>query len=339
MDIKEALNLVIQKQDLSASQMQDVMGQILTGHVTSAQIAGFLVALRMKGETITEITAAVETLYHYAEKCFTNQQPLVDIVGTGGDGAKTFNISTTVAFVVAAAGGHVAKHGNRSFSSSSGSADVLELAGLNLNLTSEQVMQCVAKIGIGFLFAPTFHGAMRFAALPRKELGIRTLFNLLGPLTNPAQTRHQLIGVYDKKWLEPVAQVLKNLGSIHALVVNSHDGLDEISIADNTDIAELRQGVIKTYTLNPEDYGFKKQSIAPLTVQNSQQSYDLMLKALNNEPGPVLDIVLLNAAATLYAADIAPSISAGVELARRAIADGLAKQKLEALIALSRRLG
>ncbi|MCK5120704.1 MAG: anthranilate phosphoribosyltransferase, partial [Methylococcales bacterium] len=231
MKIQQALNKLLGQQDLTSEEMRDVMQLIMTGGATDAQIGGFLIALRCKGESVDEITAAASVMRELATKVPVSGKHIIDTCGTGGDGANTFNISTTCAFVVAAAGGQVAKHGNRSVSSSSGSADVLEAAGVNLNLSAEQVVQCVNEIGVGFLFAPKHHGAMKHAIGPRKEMGVRTLFNLLGPLSNPAETVNQLIGVFSSDWLEPLAQVLKRLGSEHVLVVNAEDGLDEISIA------------------------------------------------------------------------------------------------------------
>lgn len=333
MDIQEAIAHVAEKKNFSASQMQQVIASIMMGKVSTTQLASFLLGLRMKGETIEEITTAAKVMQHYASKIVIKRQPLVDIVGTGGDKTNTFNISTTVAFVVAAAGACVAKHGNRSVSSSSGSADVLEKAGLNLGQTSRQVIEAIEHLGIGFIYARNVHKAMRHAAEARKALGIRTIFNLLGPLTNPAGTTHQLIGVYDKKWLEPIANVLNNLGSAHALVVHSQDGLDEISIAATTDVAELRNGKIHCYEINPKDYDIPLQSLNDIVVSDSEQSYHLLMSVLNNQPGPALDIVALNAGAAIYIAGITPSIKEGVALAKQVIERGKAKEKFDALIA------
>ena len=237
MDIQQALKVVVEKQDLTQQQMSDVMQYIMTGGATPAQVAGFLVALQMKGETVTEIAAAADVMRSLATPVNITASTLVDTCGTGGDGASTFNVSTASAFVVAAAGGQVAKHGNRSISSSSGSADVLEAAGVNLDITPEEVKHCIESIGVGFMFAQKHHGAMRHAITPRKEMGIKTIFNLLGPLTNPAKAKHQVLGVFDKKWVEPMANVLKALGSKHVLVVHASDGLDEISIGASTFVA------------------------------------------------------------------------------------------------------
>ena len=244
MHIQQALQKLLNKQNLSADEMREVMRLIMSGKATDAQIGGFLIALRCKGETIDEIAAAAEVMRELASKVDITGEHVIDTCGTGGDGANTFNISTTCAFVVAAAGGQVAKHGNRSVSSSCGSADVLEAAGVNLDLSAEQVAHCVNEIGVGFLFAPKHHGAMKHTINVRKEMGVRTLFNLLGPLSNPAGAPNQLIGVFSKEWVEPLAQVLKKLGSRHVLVVNADDGLDEISIASATTIAELKNGEV-----------------------------------------------------------------------------------------------
>jgi anthranilate phosphoribosyltransferase len=249
--IQQALQTLLNKQNLGFEQMRGVMRLIMSGKATDAQIGGFLIALRCKGETIDEIAAAAEVMRELAGKVAVKGEHVIDTCGTGGDGANTFNISTTCAFVVAAAGGQVAKHGNRSVSSSCGSADVLEAAGVNLDLSAEQVLQCVNKIGVGFLFAPKHHGAMKYISNARKEMGVRTLFNLLGPLSNPAGAPNQLIGVFDKRWVEPLAQVLKKLGSKHVLVVNADDGLDEISIATPSTIAELKNGEVSTYKITP----------------------------------------------------------------------------------------
>ena len=315
--------------------MRDVMRIIMSGGATDAQIGGFLIALRCKGESIDEIAAAAEVMRELAGKVKVTGEHIIDTCGTGGDGANTFNISTTCAFVVAAAGGQVAKHGNRSVSSSCGSADVLEAAGVNLDLSAEQVSQCVREIGVGFLFAPKHHGAMKYTIGPRKEMGVRTLFNLLGPLSNPAGAPNQLIGVFSKDWVEPLAQVLKKLGSRHVLVVNAEDGLDEISIAAPSRIAELKAGEVTTYTVTPEQFGFQRASLAELAVTDAASSLLMVKSVLDNQAGPARDIVLLNAGAAIYAADITDSLAAGIEKARQVIASGAARAKLDALIAYS----
>lgn len=318
--------------------MRAVMRLIMSGGATDAQIGGFLIALRCKGESVDEIAAAAEVMRELAGKVPVRGEHLIDTCGTGGDGANTFNISTTCAFVVAAAGGRVAKHGNRSVSSSCGSADVLEAAGVNLDLTAEQVASCVNELGVGFLFAPKHHGAMKYAIGPRREMGVRTLFNLLGPLSNPAGAPNQLIGVFAKDWLEPLAQVLKKLGSRHVLVVNADDGLDEISIASATSVAELKDGQVTTYTVTPEQFGLQRADIAALAVDGTASSLAMVQSVLDNRPGPARDIVALNAGAAIYAADLADSLAAGVEKARQVIASGAARAKWDALITYSKTL-
>lgn len=331
MDMKQAIDAISRYRDLSREEMHDTMNLIMTGQATPAQMAGFLVGLRMKGETVEEITAAAEVMRKLATPVFIDSEHLVDIVGTGGDSANIFNISTCSSLVVAAAGGQVAKHGNRSISSSSGSADLLDAAGVNINLTAEQVTRCVTELGVGFMFAPQYHSAMRHAVPVRGEMGIRTIFNILGPLTNPAGAQHQLLGVYTPKLVRPLAQVLGNLNLTHALVVCSDDGLDEISIAAPTQVAEYRNGRVIEYTIKPEDFGLQRQSLDSLRVNSAQESLVLVKQVLNNVAGPARDMVLLNAGAALFAADVADSISEGVALAQDAIASGQAAEKLKVL--------
>ncbi|GJM04089.1 MAG: anthranilate phosphoribosyltransferase [marine bacterium B5-7] len=332
MDIQTALNNVISGKDLNRADMHSVMKTIMQGEATSAQIGGLLVALRLKGESVDEITAAAEVMRELAEKVDVDKTNLVDTCGTGGDGANTFNISTTSAFVVAASGAKVAKHGNRSVSSKSGSADVLEAAGVNLKLNAEQVVSCIENVGIGFMFAPMHHSAMKHAIGPRRELGIRTLFNVLGPLTNPAGAPNQVIGVFSNDWLEPLTKTLQQLGSKHVLVVHAQDGMDEISIAAKTNIAELKDGQINLYEITPEDFGMKMQSIEKLAVQNVDESLVMMQSVLNNTNGAAKDIVCLNAGAAIYAAGLTDSIQGGVAKAIQTIETGIAKQKLDQLI-------
>lgn len=337
MDIKHALQTVLNQQDLTLAQMRKVMYQIMSGAATDAQIGGFLIALRCKGESIEEITAAAQVMRELATPVAVTGEHIIDTCGTGGDGTNTFNISTTAAFVVAAAGAQVAKHGNRSVSSKSGSADVLEAAGVNLNLTAEQVTECVNEIGVGFLFAPKHHGAMKHTSNARKEMGVRTLFNLLGPLSNPAAAPNQLIGVFDKQWLEPIAQVLKNLGSQHVLVVSAEDGLDEISIASPSHVAELKNGLISTYSITPESVGLTRGLLTDLAVTDAQSSLTIMQSVLNNQAGTAKDIVLLNAGAAIYAANLSDSLQGGIDKAEQMLASGAALAKLEALIEFSQR--
>ncbi len=334
--IQHAIQKLLDRQNLNADEMRVVMRLIMSGNATDAQIAGFLIALRCKGETIDEIAAAAEVMRELATRVNITGEHIIDTCGTGGDGANTFNISTTCAFVVAAAGGKVAKHGNRSVSSSCGSADVLEVAGVNLALSAEQVAQCVNEIGIGFLFAPKHHGAMKHTIKARKDMGVRTLFNLLGPLSNPAAAPNQLIGVFAKEWVEPLAQVLKKLGSQHVLVVNAEDGLDEISIASATSIAELKDGIVSSYTITPEQFGFKRASLNELAVNNAVDSLSIVRSVLDNQAGAARDIVQLNAGAAIYAANISDTLAAGIAKAAQVIASGAARAKFDALIAYSK---
>ena len=334
--IQHAIQKLLDRQNLNADEMRVVMRLIMSGNATDAQIAGFLIALRCKGETIDEIAAAAEVMRQLATRVNIAGEHIIDTCGTGGDGANTFNISTTCAFVVAAAGGKVAKHGNRSVSSSCGSADVLEVAGVNLALSAEQVAQCVNEIGIGFLFAPKHHGAMKHTIKARKDMGVRTLFNLLGPLSNPAAAPNQLIGVFAKEWVEPLAQVLKKLGSQHVLVVNAEDGLDEISIASATSIAELKDGIVSSYTITPEQFGFKRASLNELAVNNAVDSLSIVRSVLDNQAGAARDIVQLNAGAAIYAANISDTLAVGIAKAAQVIASGAARAKFDALIAYSK---
>lgn len=335
MNIQQTLNKLLTKQDLTSAQMRDAMQLIMSGGATDAQIGGFLIALRCKGESVTEIATAVSVMRELASKVTICGKHMIDTCGTGGDSANTFNISTTCAFVVAAAGGQVVKHGNRSVSSSSGSADVLEAAGVKLDLSAEQLAQCVNNIGIGFLFAPQHHSAMKYATGPRKEMGVRTLFNLIGPLSNPAGTVNQLIGVFASEWIEPLAQVLKNLGSKHVLVVNGEDGLDEISITSASNIAELKDGVVSTYQISPEQFGLQRSSLASLVVDGVETSLAMVKAVLNNQPSSGRDIVVLNAGAAIYAANLVNNLKAGIEKAEQVITSGAALEKFNALIAYS----
>ena len=328
MDIKTALTAIVEKRDLTMAEMSSVMRQIMTGEATPAQIGGFLVGLRMKGETVEEIAAAAQVMRELATPVLVNTPNLVDIVGTGGDGMNTFNISTTSALVVAAAGGQVAKHGNRSVSSQSGSADVLEALGVKIDLTPEQVVECLNTIGIGFMFAPQHHNAMKYAIGPRREMGIRTLFNLLGPLTNPANVPNQLMGVFAHQWVRPLAQVLKQLGNQHVLVVHSEDGLDEISIAAPTLVAELSHGVIITYTITPEKFGFQRTPLNMIQVHSVRESVSIIHQVLDNQPGPARDIVSLNAGAAIYAAGLTETLADGITQAQIVLSQGAARHKL-----------
>lgn len=335
MDVQDAIRCVTEHRNLSGEQMRGVMRVIMTGKATPSQIGGFLVGLRMKGETVDEIAAATAVMRELATGVRVEGDYVVDTCGTGGDGTGTFNVSTTTCFVVAAAGGKVAKHGNRSISGKTGSADVLEAAGVNIDISPEQVASCVDKVGLGFMFAPKHHGAMHHAIGPRREMGVRTLFNVLGPLTNPAGAPNQLIGVYDERWVEPLAQVLGRLGSDHVLVVHADDGLDEISIGAPTQVAELKGGRVTTYTITPEQFGFERTGLDPLTVDGPQESVAIMRQVLEGLHGPARDIVCLNAGAAIYAANLVDNLSAGIRRAGELIASGAALAKLDALVALT----
>ena len=332
MSIQDALEQVLARRDLTSEQMESVMNIIMQGEATSAQIAGFIVALRMKGECVDELAAAARVMRRLSSKVEINAQPLVDTCGTGGDGQKTFNISTASSIVAASAGVKIAKHGNRSVSSKSGSADVLEALGVKLDITPQRIAQCVEQIGIGFMFAPMHHSCMKHAIGPRKELGVRTLFNLLGPLTNPANAQRQVLGVFDDQWLEPLAHVLQSLGTEHALVVHAQDGLDEISIATETNVCELCDGKIKAYQLAPEDCGVERTSLDNIKVDNVDDSAKMIISVLNGDAGSAADIVCLNAGAAIYVAGKTKSLKEGVELAREQLTSKAAQKILAQLV-------
>ena len=336
MNIQQAIKSVIAKQNLNEDQMHDVMNSIMTGQTTDAQIGAFLIGLSMKGETIEEITASAKVMRALATPVeIGNSDYLVDTCGTGGDGLGLFNISTASAFVVAAAGGKVAKHGNRSISSKSGSADVLESAGVNLDLSPRIIGQCVEEIGVGFMFAPAHHSAMKHAIGPRKELAVRTIFNVLGPLTNPAKAPNQVMGVYDKSLIEPIANVLKELGSRHVMVVHSADGLDELSIADKTYVAELKEGVVTTYTIYPEELGFVLGDLNDIKADDAKDSLNIIKDAFSGKEGAARDIISLNAGAAIYVCGLTDSLMSGIERSRLALSDGSAQQKLDDYIKIS----
>ena len=338
MEIQAAINAMLQRQDLQQEEMESVMRTIMTGEASPAQIGGFLIGLRMKGETVAEVTAAAKVMRELASRVEIAGEHVVDTCGTGGDAASTFNISTASAFVVAADGGRVAKHGNRSISSKSGSADLLEAAGVNLNLNADQVAECVDKIGVGFMFAPLHHSAMKHAIGPRKEMGVRTIFNVLGPLTNPAGAPNQVIGVFAKEWVEPLAKVLKELGSRHVMVVHSQDGMDEISISAPTYVAELNDGAITTYTIQPEDFGMQRAPISSLGVDGAEASLQTVKSVLAGERGPAADIVALNAGAAIYVSGLADSLAVGVNRAQRVLLTGHGLDRLNALAELTQTM-
>ena len=338
MNINEAIKAVISRQNLNESEMHDVMSSIMTGQTTDAQIGAFLVGLSMKGETIEEITASAKVMRALATSVkLSSDEFLVDTCGTGGDGLGLFNISTASAFVVAAAGGKVAKHGNRSISSKSGSADVLEAAGINLSLNPELISQCIEEIGVGFMFAPAHHSAMKHAIGPRKELAIRTIFNVLGPLTNPAKAPNQIMGVFDKNLVEPIANVLKGLNSRHVMVVHSEDGLDEFSIANKTYLAELKDNKISTYTVHPHDFGLEEGSLDSIQAENAEQSLALIHEAFSGKQGEARDIIALNAGAAIYVSGLVNSLEEGITKANQTLSDGSAQDKLDAYIHASNK--
>jgi len=332
MDMQSAIKTVTEKQNLSRDEMTEVMNLIMTGQATDSQIGGFLIGLRMKGETVDEVAAAASVMRELSTKVSVKDENLVDTCGTGGDSSGSFNISTASVFVTAAAGAHVAKHGNRSVSSQSGSADVLETAGVNLDITPQQVAECIHHVGAGFLFAIKHHGAMKHAIGPRKEMGVRTIFNVLGPLTNPASAPNQIIGVFSKDWLEPMAQVLKQLGSRHVMIVHADDGMDEISIASATSVAELKDDEIRTSRIQPEDFGLQKADLSSIKASDSAHSLQIIQSVFDNQPGPARDIVCLNAGAAIYVSGLVDSLAEGVEKAAEVIASGAAREKFNALV-------
>ncbi len=335
---QEALQRIIAHQEITHDDMISLMRQIMQGNVSPALIAAIISGLRVKRETVGEIAAAAQVMREFASKVdVSDHTHLVDTCGTGGDSLHTFNISTASAFVAAAAGARVAKHGGRSVSSKSGSADVLEALGVNLNQTPLQVAQCINEIGIGFMFAPNYHAAMKHAAPVRRELGIKTLFNILGPLTNPANAKRQVLGVFNEDLVETLAHVLQRLGSEHVLIVHGSDGLDEITITGETCVGELRNGQVNVYTVRPEDFGLKTSSIETIQVTNSENAKTMLLSVLENTTGAARDIVLMNAGAAIYAAGIADTLAQGIQSALRAIESGAALKKLHDLVEFTHR--
>ncbi|MEE4659876.1 MAG: anthranilate phosphoribosyltransferase [Halieaceae bacterium] len=331
MNMQQAIARLAESADINTEEMRAVMRLVMGGDATPAQIGAFLVALRIKGETLDEITAATEVMRELATPVSIKAEHLVDMCGTGGDGANLFNVSTAACFVVAAAGGHVAKHGNRGVSSSSGSSDVLAALGVKLDLSPEQVARCVEELGMGFMFAPAHHTAMRHAAGPRRELGLRTLFNLLGPMTNPAGVKRQLIGVFDPALCRPMVEVLKRLGSEHVMVVHGYEGLDEISSAGPTRVVELREGTISEYDISPTEFGRPLTSIDALQVSDSAGSVALIKAALKGQNPEAANIVILNAGAAIYLSGVAATLADGIQMADDALASGLAWQKVSEL--------
>jgi len=332
MDIQTAIKTVISGQNLGEQNMTRVMQQIMTGECTPAQIGGFLVGLRMKGESVEEITAAAKVMRELSTRVTVDAKHLVDTCGTGGDASGSFNISTASAIVAAAAGAQVAKHGNRSVSSKSGSADVLEAAGVNLDIDPQQVGACIEEVGVGFMFAQKHHSAMRHAIGPRKEMAVRTIFNVLGPLTNPAGAPNQVIGVFSGDLVEPLAHVLKQLGSRHVMVVHAEDGMDEISISSKTSVAELKDGEVNCYSISPADFGVEVADSSVLRVDSIEQSLAMIQSVLANNAGPALDIVVMNAGAAIYVSGVAGSLAEGMQKARSAIAEAKASSVLASLV-------
>lgn len=341
MSPQEALTRLIEHREIFHDEMLSLMRQIMRGELSPTLISAIITGLRVKKETVGEIAAAAQVMREFAARVEVQDDRLVDTCGTGGDSAHTFNISTTAAFVAAAAGARVAKHGGRSVSSKSGSADVLEALGVNLDQTPAQIAENISEIGLGFMFAPNFHSAMKHAASVRRELGVRTLFNILGPLTNPAGAKNQLLGVFHPDLVGIIARVLHRLGSRHVMVVHggtgNQGGLDEITIAGETLVGELRHGEILEYTIRPEDFGMKAAPIETIQAHDTAQSAEILRAVLNNQPGPPRDIVLLNAGATIYVAGIAESLAQGVKKAHAAIESGAARKKLQELVEFSNR--
>lgn len=338
MDIQESIKKIKSDKDLSREEIKSVMNLILTGSVVESEIKSFLFSLSNKGESIQEVIGSAEVMRELSTKVSVDKKHLVDTCGTGGVGSGIFNVSTTAAFVASSCGAKVAKHGNRSATRKSGSADLLETAGVSIELNPEQVKECIENIGLGFMFAPSHHSAMKHAIGPRKELGIKTIFNLLGPLTNPAGALNQVMGVFDRKWVRPIAEVLKELGSKNVLVLHSEDGLDEISTAKPTFIAELRNNEIKEYSISPSDFGLKALSIEELKVKSPKQSLNLAKEALKGKNIAAAQMVAMTSGAALYVADIATSLEEGVEMSLKSIKEGLGFNKIEQLASFTNSL-
>ena len=332
MNIQSAISQVSARRNLTREDMSEIILEILEGKVTDAQIGAFLIALSMKGETVDEVLGAVGVMRDLSTKVEIDEPNLIDTCGTGGTGIGIFNVSTTSALVASSCGAKIAKHGNRSATRKSGSADLLEQAGVSLSLTPEQVASCIQEIGLGFMFAQAHHSAMRHVVGPRKEIGQKSIFNVLGPLTNPASAKRQVLGVYDKKWMTPIAEVLDELGSEHLLIVHSRDGLDEISVASPTYVTEMRDGKISEYEVSPEDFNFETDTLEGLQVNSPQESLDLAKLALQGEHKKASSMICMTAGAALYVSDIANSLESGVELAKRSVESGEGLKKLNQLV-------
>ena len=332
MDIQSAISQVSSGKNLSKDDMSEIILEILEGKVTDAQIGAFLIALSIKGETVDEVIGAVSVMRNLSTKVEVNAPNLIDTCGTGGTGIGIFNVSTTSAFIASSCGAKIAKHGNRSATRKSGSADLLEQAGVSLSLTPKQVASCIEEVGLGFMFAQAHHSAMRHVVGPRKEIGQKSIFNVLGPLTNPASATRQVLGVYDKKWMTPIAEVLNELGSEHLFIVHSKDGLDEISLACPTYVTEMKEGKISEYEISPEDFDFKTTSLDGLQVNSPQESLNLAKLALQGEHEKASSMICMTAGAALYLSDIAGSLEAGVELAKSSLESGAGLKKLNQLV-------
>ena len=336
MKFNDLLERLIQGQDLSHAEMQETMQAVMSGGLSAAQIASLAVALRIKGETVTELLAAAEVMRNYSDKVIINDDEyLIDTCGTGGDSHHTFNVSTTSAFVAAAAGAKVAKHGGRSVSSSCGSADVIEALGVRLAQTPERISASVQQVGLGFIFASHYHRAMQYATPVRKDLGVRTLFNLLGPLTNPAGAKRQVLGVFSAGWTHTLAAVLQRLGSVHVMVVSGQEGLDELALSGSSMVSELKDGYIHDYKVHPHDFGFDVCPLSAIQVRNKEEAVQMLNGVLRGEAGPARDIVLLNAGAAIYVAGLVASLQEGIVVATHTLDSGLAQQKLIDLIAFT----
>ena len=336
--ISEAIQRTVEHREVFHDEMLHVMRQIMRGELTPAQIAAFIIGLRVKKETVGEIAAAAQVMREFATRVpVADPEKLLDIVGTGGDAAHTFNVSTVCAFVAAAAGARIAKHGNRAVSSRSGSADVLEALGARIDLMPEQIAKCVEQTGVGFMFAPAHHPAMKFAAPVRRELGVRTIFNILGPLTNPASAANQLLGVFHPDLVGIQVRVLQRLGARHVMVVYGLDGLDEISISGPTLVGEFVKGEVREYEIHPSQFGLELYDRRAIQVNTVEESKDMLLAVLDNQPGPALNIVLINAGAAIYVAGHAKSLQTGIERARKVIASGAARERLDAFVAATRK--
>jgi len=336
--IQQSLDLLGDGRALPDGMVSAVMNEIMDGEATPAQIGGWLMAMKIRGETAPQITEAVHVMRQRATRVNCDCTDIIDTCGTGGDGKGVFNVSTGTAFIAAAAGCPVAKHGNRSVSSTTGSADVLEAAGMHLDLSPQQVATCIETLNIGFLFAPAHHGATRHAVLPRKELGVRTLFNLLGPLTNPAGTKRQVIGIFSKDWMRIAAEVMHNVGSEHVMFVHSHDGMDEISLSAPTYICELKNGVVSEYSVQPEDFGVPQQSMDDLVVNSAEESLQLISAALQGQAGPAADILALNSGAAIYVAGQAATVADGVKQAQAILQSGKAWVVWQQLVELTQKM-